>query len=230
MWRDGRLSLDREEDILTCEEWWTPSAGDDDVRCWWPGPAPAEACARLARVRYRQGYALSSPVELLSPTAFGVDLGDRWPDARAGIACWTCGGTQLHNNEVRVAPSDDPTCLRILNDTADGGLTIVLRHFSDPRFNNTRFAGVRLRIRGTISALRTVDVVLQWQTAGRYSGRREISRSVQVAEDGTLEISRVTLGLSRRVTWSQVVQAHIYIGGMRGTSCVIEQIVRIPSG
>ncbi len=67
-WMPGGLQVDRREEVESIEEWWTPSIGASEDFCWWPGVALNDAQAKLGRVRYRSGIALTTPIQGLEPS------------------------------------------------------------------------------------------------------------------------------------------------------------------
>ena len=225
-WTGKGLKVDRPGEVASVEEWWTPSDGADDLRCWVPGAAPAEARARLAHVCYRAGYALTTSVQVLKPgQRLGAAAGDLWTDARAGLGYCSMveSGTQLHGKKARVVPlPGDPSRVRVLGHNA----AIMLRHFADPRFNRPGFAGLRLRLTTTATPVPKVNICLNYQTAGRKPERREVRGTAPVAADGTVELSRRTMPfLPPDVAWATVL--FIWIDGFPFSDFVLGSIQRI---
>lgn len=226
-WTQTGLVADRLKEVASIEEWWTPSVGGEDMRCWWPGSAPGFATAKIARVRYKSGIALTSPVQDLHPAGTPDDLGDLWPDARAGTGCWSLGGTQLYNNLVRLVPvPDNPGRARVQPSGGPSPFGLALRQFSDPRFNRSGFAGMRLKLEASEPLPEKLTASIQTRLAGRKPARKEYRGDVHVGPQGLVELSRWSLPfLPPGVSWRRVLM--IWLEGFAGSPLEIGPIERI---
>lgn len=220
-WEGDRLVVDRTAALVAEERWWTPSPGPDDTRCWWPGDPPARApvVARLGRAVYTDGLVLSSAVIAGRPDELvrqPSDLGDRWPDLRAGLGA-RCS-TQLHHNATTMEEGAAGG-MRIWRESA--GESVSIYALADPRWNRPGFAGVRLRLTGIEPGRRIGLSLSAWQGAKRSGWRGEVT----LAADGVVTIDRSTVPLPAEVPWSEVFRLNLDGLGVEGF--VVSDLVRL---
>ncbi|MBA3686872.1 MAG: dienelactone hydrolase family protein [Planctomycetes bacterium] len=199
--------------------WWTPGSERGDLDCWWPGTPPAGVGGScFARATYADGSTQTSAPMTVAAAA-GDDLGDRWPDPRAGFASqWGMSSTQFHRDEFTITDLGGGRGRWTVERAGAGGLDVVFRGLADPRWNRD-LAGLRIALDLPDPAPTRLRVDIRL-LAGEYAAdlpRRQGVIAVDLADFP---------GLPPNTAWS-AVRALRLTGSIAGNAFTIGPIERL---
>lgn len=223
-WAGREVICDRSQEVAAVETWWAPPSPWLEAHCWWPGEPPRGAWSRrFARVTWKDGFSLCSPLKEARVTR-RRDPGATWPDLRAGLGWhWGLGSTKLHGNDVRLAPVDGGWQRVEVTAPRPGPNGILLYQVCDPGWNRRGMRGLRLRLDGLASPPRSLPVSLRWVDA--TGTRHEEAAQVKLDPTGRLRIDARCVPVLRRIGWRRVLR--VAVNGIPGDRFVLGPLERI---
>lgn len=207
---NGDIEADQPADVTGTETWWTPELRTGDTGCWQEGSLPGHFAAAYARVHYRQGYTLSTPLLDNTTTPIHIPV-ESVPSLRIkdGLGWkWGMGSTQFHTNDVRVDEREDGQVLLHRDPGKDDDRpSFFFNQFAHPGWNTGAQQVACIPVATEPAEdLTEAHVTLTVKGTGTSS---EVSASLPVS-DGVLTVDPVKIpGFGPFHTWKSVLRLDV---------------------
>lgn len=209
---DLTLEVDREDEVVGEEIWWTPELRDGHLGCWLRGAPPKHGyAAAYGRIHYSFGYTLSTPL-LYVPEALSVapaSVPPEWPDPQDGLGWdWNMGSTQFHSNQVAVETLS-PGIVRLQRDShrTDDAPSFFHNSFAHPGWNTGNQKAIELHLATEPDECpRDAKVTITLRGSSKVS---QVKATLPI-RDGTLRVDlREFPGFPAIHTWSGIVRMQV---------------------